>query len=90
VIIFCSVRFLLKKYPNRNFFLKKTETDSNWFDSVLAWIFPVWLGFFSLARFWLGFFLAFIGLGSIWFFQFQAYKTETESNQSTFLKFESV
>ena len=28
----------------------------------------------DLARFWLGFF----GLGSVWFFLFQAYKTETE------------
>jgi len=38
--------------------------------------------FFSLARFfsvWLGFFWFFSGLGSVWFFWFQVYKTETES-----------
>ena len=37
--------------------------------------FRVWLGFFRFA------------FGSVWFFQFQAYKTETEPNRSVFSKF---
>jgi hypothetical protein len=63
VIIFSSVRFLLKKKPNR------TKTGSNrpvsvWFDffgqkpvqTSLTRFFPVWLYFFGLARFfWFGF-----------------------------------
>jgi hypothetical protein len=40
----------------------RTKTGSNWFDLV----FSVWLGFFSI----------FFGFGSVWFFQFQAYKTK--------------
>jgi len=85
-----SVRFdfYKKKQSNWIFFLKKTETGSNWpisvrfFEqnrfkpvclgfSVLARFFPVRLGFFGLTRF-------FSGLGSVLFFQFQAYKTEIE------------
>jgi hypothetical protein len=48
----------------------------------LAWFFPVlarfsrfWLGFSGLARF---VFWFFVGFGSIRFFRFFAYKTETE------------
>jgi hypothetical protein len=51
-----------------------------WFGSV----FSVWLGV-GLVFFWFG--LVFFGLGSVWFFQFQAYKTKTEPNRSVFLKF---
>jgi hypothetical protein len=51
----------IKKYPNRNFFFKKTKTDSNWFDSI----FSVWLNFFGLAQFWLGFFW-FVLVFSVW------------------------
>ena len=52
--------------------------------------------FSSLARFsqfWLGFFLfgsvfaVWLGLGSIWFFWFFAYKTKTEPNLPVFSKF---
>jgi hypothetical protein len=53
----------------------RTKTDSNRFDSVfsgLARFFQFWLSFFCLARFWLGFFLIFLGLGSVRFFRFQA------------------
>jgi hypothetical protein len=74
VIIFISVRFLLKK--------NQTETSSNQFGSV----FLVWLGFFRFGSFflvWLGFF----GLDSVRFFWFQAYKTEIEPNRSVFSKF---
>jgi hypothetical protein len=42
---------------------------------------PVWLGFFGLARIFSDlawFFPVFFGLGSFWFFWFQAYKTKTE------------
>jgi hypothetical protein len=39
-----------------------------WFGLVCS-VFPVWLG---LARF----FLVFLGFGSVWFFQFFAYKTK--------------
>jgi hypothetical protein len=60
----------IKKISKPEFFsLKKTETDSNWFDSI----FSVWLDFFGLARFWLGFFqfgLVFsvwLGFGSVFF-----------------------
>jgi len=48
-----------------------TKTGSNRFGLV----FSVWLEFF---RIWLGFFPVFFGLGSFWFFWFQAYKTKTE------------
>jgi hypothetical protein len=71
--------FLKKKpKPNRNrvkptgfgsvrFF--RAKTGSNRFGSV----FPVWLGFSGLARF---FFRFFVGFGSVRFFQFFVYKTE--------------
>jgi hypothetical protein len=44
---------------------------------------PVWLGFFSLDRFGFVFFrfgsiFVFSGLGSVQFFRFQTYKTETK------------
>jgi len=72
----------LKKKP------KPSQTDQ--FKLVLARFFSVWLGFFGLARFWLGFSgLARFGsvffpvfclfrFGSVRFFQFFVYKTETE------------
>ena len=78
--------FFLKKKPNRNrvkptgfgsvrFF--RAKTSSNRFGSVfpvLAWffrfgsVFPVWLGFLSVL----------VWFGSVRFFRFFAYKTETE------------
>jgi hypothetical protein len=98
VIIFGSVRFLSKKVtklvkkkkkPNR---FKPTSFGSVILEQKL--VFPVWLGFFCLARFfWFGsiFFgsarFFFFGLGSIRFFQFQAYKTETKPNRLDFSKF---
>jgi len=67
----------------------KTETGSNRPVSILfgflgqkpvqtslARFFPVWLGFFS----------GFFGLGSVRFFQFQAYKTETKPKPDGFFK----
>jgi hypothetical protein len=33
-------------------------------------VFPVWLGFFNLARFFIGLARFFFGLGSVWFFWF--------------------
>ena len=58
----------IKKISKPEFFsFKKTETDSNWFDSI----FSVWLDFFGLARFWLGFFsLARFWLGFFRFYWF--------------------
>jgi len=44
----------------------------------LGSVFPVWLGYFLVFLF---------GFGSVRFFQFQAYKTEIEPNQSVFKKF---
>jgi hypothetical protein len=41
-------------------------------------VFSVWLGFSSLTRFWLGLARFFVGFGSVRFFWFFAYKTETE------------
>jgi hypothetical protein len=66
-----------KLKPNRNRF-KPTGfglvfLDKNRFKLVGL----VWLGFFL-------FDLGFFGLGSVRFFQFQAYKTETEPNRSVF------
>jgi hypothetical protein len=69
----------IKKKGNQTKYLKKKKNRNrfkpNGFGSVrffgqkpvqigLTLFFPVWLGFFSL--------------GSVWFFWFQAYKTETE------------
>jgi AAA+ ATPase superfamily predicted ATPase len=59
------------------------------FGSTLARFFPIWLDFFGLAWFWLGFlpvwlgFFCFslVGFGSV------AYKTETKPNWLIFLKF---
>jgi len=100
VIIFCSVRFLSKKVTKPNFKKKpkpdqtnrfwfgsvrffRAKTGSNRFGSVFSGfgsVFSVWLGFFGLARFFSGFF----GFGSVRFFQFFAYKTETEPNRPVF------
>jgi hypothetical protein len=70
------------------FFLKKIETepkpvqtDRFRFRFVFLEKKPVQIG---LARF-SGFGSVFFGLGLVWFFRFQAYKTEP--NQSVFLKF---
>jgi hypothetical protein len=51
------------------------------FGSVFFW--------FGSGFFWFGsgFFWVFSSFGSVWFFQFQAYKTETEPNRSVFSKF---
>ena len=66
VFIFGSVRFLLKKIINPNFFKKKTETEPKPIQTDrfrfgfleqkpvqtgFARFFPVWLGFSGLARF---------------------------------------
>ena len=91
VIIFGSVRFLLKKNNYTDFFIKKTktepkpvQTDRFWFglffrtktgSNQFGTVFSVWLGFFRS------------GFGSVRFFQFQAYKIETEPNRSSFSKF---
>ena len=75
-----------KLCPNQISFIKKPKPNQNRFKQS-------WLGFFGLARFffvWLDFFRfdsVFFWLGSIRFFQFQAYKTETEPNRSIFLIF---
>jgi len=54
----------IKKISKPEFFsFKKTETDSNWFDSI----FSVWLDFFGLARF---FRFGSVFSGLAWFFQF--------------------
>jgi hypothetical protein len=91
VIIFSSVRFLSKKVTktgfkkNRNR-IEPVQTDRFWFGLVILGknqFKPVWLDF----RFGSVFFPVFFGLGSVWFFRFQAYKTETEPNWSAFSKF---
>jgi hypothetical protein len=83
LIIFYSVWFNFYKNNNKIKIKKKTKqvqmvwfcwtkTGSNRFGSVfsgLARFFPVWLGFSVRIRF-----------GSVWFFRFQAYKTETKQN----------
>jgi len=85
MIIFGSV--FKKKNNQTKIFLKKitetglvrffrTKTGSNRFGLV----FPFLLGFFQFGSV---FFLFF----SVWFFRFQAYKTETEPNWSVFSKF---
>jgi hypothetical protein len=64
---------------------KPVQTGLAWF-----WLgFSVWLGCGSVFPVWLGFFLVFLrfGFGSVRFFQFFAYKTETEPNRPVFLKF---
>jgi hypothetical protein len=89
VIIFGSVRFLSKK-SNQTVFLKKKKPNRNrfkptGFGSVILEQKPVQTG---LARFFFWFGLVFFcGLGSVRFFRFQAYKTETEPNRSVFSKF---
>jgi hypothetical protein len=86
VIIFGSVRFLYKK-SNQTDFKKKPKPNRNRFK-------PTGFGSVFLAQnqfklVWLGFFPVFFGLGfgSVRFFRFQAYKTETEPNRSVFSKF---
>jgi hypothetical protein len=79
---------------------KKTETESNRPVSVrffkvkpvqtgLARFFQFWLGFLGFSGFgsvWLGFFRFFVGFGSVRFFRFFGYKTETELNRPAFSK----
>ena len=71
----------------------KEKTGSNRFGSVFSGfgsVFSVWLGCSGLARFWPGlarfFFWFFVGFGSVRFFQFFVYKTETEPNRPVFSK----
>jgi flagellar biosynthesis protein FlhB len=70
VIIFGSIQFLLKKNNQTEFFFFK-KSGSNWFGSVLAQFFPVWLGFFLV-------WLVFSGFSSVWvrfgFFGFRLIK----------------
>jgi hypothetical protein len=69
------------KKNNQTEFKKKTKSNRNRFKPTgfsLARFFrfgSVLLCFFLV---WLGFFRVFSGLGSVWFFWFQVYKTETE------------
>jgi hypothetical protein len=74
VIIFGLVRFLSKKITKPVFF-KKTETKPKPIqtDRFRFGYFRTKTGFFDLAWF----FLVFFGLGLVWFFQVQAYKTES-------------
>jgi len=68
-----------------NFFYKKNEIEP---EPKLVQTDQFQFGFLGQNRFkpvWLGFFR--FGFGSVWFFQFQAYKTETEPNRSVFSKF---
>jgi len=65
-------RFKPTGFGSVRFFREKT--GSNRFGSV----FSVWLGFGSVFSVWLGFFPVFFRFGSVQFFRFQAYKTETE------------
>jgi len=90
VIIFGSIQFLYKKKVTKPGFFKKTkiepelvQTDRfqfSYFRKKNRFKLG-WLGFFGLAWFFSGlarFFFGFFGLGSIRFFRFQAYKTETK------------
>jgi len=67
----------------------RAKIGSNRFGSVfpvLARFSRFWLGFFGLARFFrFGsvFFWFFVGFGSVRFFRFFAYKTETEPNRTS-------
>ena len=81
VIIFGSVRFLSKKVTKPNFFFEKkpkpnwNRVKPTGFGSVflgqkpvqtgLAWFSRFWLGFFGLARFWLGLARFFFGFLSV-------------------------
>jgi hypothetical protein len=78
--------FLIKKPETET---EPVQTDRFRFDFVILGKKPVQTGltrfFPGLARFfsvWLGFF----GFGSVWFFQFQAYKTKTDPNRLVFFK----
>jgi hypothetical protein len=80
-----QTEFFFKKNQNR---FKPTGFGFVWFGFLEQKQFkPVWLGFFGLAQFWLGFFSIFFGWGSVRFFRFQACKTKTEPNRSVFSKF---
>ena len=89
MIIFDSIRFLLKKIIKlKKIFKKKPKPNRNRFKPTgfgsvrFLGQKPVQTG---LARFWLGFLI--FGLGLIRFFRFFAYKTEIEPNRPVFSKF---
>jgi hypothetical protein len=100
MVVSPSYHFLFGFYPKKKvikpvFLKKKTKIGSNrpvlvWFgyfrkntgSNGLARFFLVWLGFFQFDSVFSGFFF---DLGSVRFFQFHAYKTETEPNRSFFL-----
>ena len=92
MIIFSLIRILLKKIIKLVFFKNKTElepvqTDCFRFGSVILEQKPVQTGLAWFFRFFPGLariFLVFFGLGSVRFFQFQTYKTETEPNRLIF------
>jgi len=84
---FGSVRFFRAKTGSNRF--GSVFSVLTRFFPVLARFFSVWLGFFGLARFWLGFFVLArffrfgsvffpVSFGSVRFFRFFVYKTETE------------
>jgi hypothetical protein len=89
--------FEKKPKPNRNR-VKPTGFGSVWFGFLgqkpvqtgLARFFWFWLGFLGfgsvLARFGSVFFRFFVGFGSVRFFWFFAYTTETEPNRPVFSK----
>jgi len=94
VFIFDSVWFLLKKIIKLNSFFKKTKTEpkpvqtdrfrfsfleQKPVQTGLARFFPVWLGFFGLARFFLFF--------SVWFSFFSSRLKKPKPNRSVFSKF---
>jgi hypothetical protein len=64
---------------------KPVQTDRFWFGSVILGKKPVQTGLTQFFPVWLGFFPVWFGL--VWFFRFQAYKSETEPNWSVFSKF---
>jgi len=99
VIIFGLVRFLSKKVTKPNFFVKKTETEpkqgqidrfrfsffgQKLIQTGLARFFRFWLSFLDFGSVFFGFGSVFFG--SVRFFQFFAYKTETELNRLVFSK----
>jgi hypothetical protein len=75
------------RFGSVRFFRAKTGLAR--FSRFWLGFFRFWLGFFGLARFWLGFFgfaRFFFGFGSVRFFRFFGYKTETELTRPAFSK----
>jgi len=93
MIIFSSIRFLSKTSNQTEFFKKQNRNRFKptgfgsffWTKTGLARFFR----FCSVFRFGLILAQFFFRFGSVffWFFQFQAYKTETEPNRLVFSKF---